>query len=343
MKKLILLLIVLNLHNCFNYLYHVSSEQIRILLSRRLISEVLKEDKDSERIVKLNLIIKVREFAIQSLHLNEKGGFLYYAELPREELGWNVSASYPLKFESYTWWFPVAGRVPYKGFFDYEKAKEEEKYLIEKGFDTKVRITAGYSTLGWFSDPVFSSQLKLKEDELVALVIHELSHSTVYFPGDSNFNESYASFIEETGTELFYKKFNSNEWDLVLEKRKKYKQESELILTEVKKTADELKKLYEETNLTDSFKYIKKKEIIDDYKNRIISKKSFFRKFDEVKFKNQKLNNENFIGILRYHSGQKFFKDKLDSLNNDFEKFHKEMEKLIQLSKEEREKLLLQG
>jgi predicted aminopeptidase len=321
----------------------VSSEQVRILLSRRLISEVLKEANDSERIEKLNLISKVREFAIHDLHLSEKGGFVYYSELPREELGWNVSASYPLKFESYTWWFPIAGRVPYKGFFDYEKAKQEEKDLIEKGLDTKVRITAGYSTLGWFSDPVFSSQLRLKQDELVALVIHELTHSTVYFPGDSNFNESYASFIEEAGTELFYKKFNSSEWNSVLEKRKKSREESEFILSEVKKTANELKRLYEDMDLSDSIKYSKKQEIIDDYKNRILSKKSFFRKFDEVKFKNQNLNNENFIGILRYNSGQKFFRDKLESLNNDFEKFHKEMEKLIQLSKEEREKLLLQG
>jgi predicted aminopeptidase len=80
--------------------------------------------------------------------LNPKGGFEYFTNLDREEVGWNVSASYPLKFESYTWWFPFAGTVPYKGYFDLAKAKDEEKNLIEKGFDTRVRITAAYSTLG---------------------------------------------------------------------------------------------------------------------------------------------------------------------------------------------------
>lgn len=112
------------------------------------------------------------------------------------------------------------GIVPYKGYFDLEKAKEEENKLIEKGLDTRLRITAGYSTLGWFSDPVLSPQLRMTEDELVSLVIHELTHATVYFPGDSNFNESYASFVEEIGTEKFYRAFNTDKAEEVLLKEK---------------------------------------------------------------------------------------------------------------------------
>lgn len=84
-----------------------------------------------------------------------------------------------------------------------------------------MRITAGYSTLGWFSDPVLSPQLRMTEDELVSLVIHEMSHATVYFPGDSNFNESYASFVEEIGTEKFYRAFNSDKAEEILAKERK--------------------------------------------------------------------------------------------------------------------------
>lgn len=52
--------------------------------------------------------------------------------MDREEIGWHVTACYPLKLESYTWWFPIAGTVPYKGYFDLDKTKEEEKELQKK-------------------------------------------------------------------------------------------------------------------------------------------------------------------------------------------------------------------
>jgi predicted aminopeptidase len=339
-KSFLVCLIFVNI-NCISYLYHVSSEQIKTVLNRKLISEIIQSEKNDEaKKKKLALIEKVREFAIQEIKLNADGGFRYYSELPREEVGWNVSASYPLKFESYTWWFPFAGRVPYKGYFNLEKAKEEEKQLIEKGFDTRVRITAGYSTLGWFSDPVFSPQLRMSEEDLVSLVIHELTHATVYFPGESNFNESYASFVEEIGTEKFYQKYDSEKTKSILEKRNKRRAESNFIISEVKKTAEKLKIVYANENLSDTEKISMKGKIIEEYKQSIIESKAKFEKFDIEKFKLQKMNNENFIGILRYHSGVKFFKETFAKLDGDFSKFHIEIQKVKNLTKEDREKLL---
>lgn len=340
-KAFLLCLISLNL-NCISYLYHVSSEQIKTVLNRKLISEIIQTEKtDEAKKKKLALIEKVREFAIREIKLNGSGGFIYYSELPREEVGWNVSASYPLKFESYTWWFPFAGRVPYKGYFNLEKAREEEKKLIEKGFDTRVRITAGYSTLGWFSDPVFSPQLRMSQEDLVSLVIHELTHATVYFPGESNFNESYASFIEEVGTEKFYQKYDLEKTNSILEKRNKRKAESNFIISEVKKTAEKLKVVYADDILTDTQKISMKEKIIKEYKQVIIENKSKFEKFDIEKFKLQKMNNENFIGILRYHSGVKFFKETFAKVDGDFLKFHAAIRKVQDLTKEDREKLLI--
>ncbi len=340
-KAFLLCLISLNL-NCISYLYHVSSEQIKTVLNRKLISDIIQsETTDSEKKKKLALIEKVREFAIREIKLHGSGGFIYYSELPREEVGWNVSASYPLKFESYTWWFPFAGRVPYKGFFDKPKAFDEEKKLIEQGLDTRVRITAGYSTLGWFSDPVFSPQLRMSEEDLVSLVIHELTHATVYFPGDSNFNESYASFVEEIGTEKFYRNYDSEKTKVIFEKRNKRKAESNFIISEVKKTAEKLKTLYADNALSDSEKILNKGKIIGEYKQVIIENKSKFEKFDIEKFKLQKMNNENFIGILRYHSGVKFFKETFAKVDGDFLKFHAAIRNVQDLTKENREKLLI--
>ncbi|HMV42342.1 MAG TPA: aminopeptidase [Leptospiraceae bacterium] len=335
------LLFTLFFQNCIPYLYHVSTEQVKIILNRKPIPEVI-ESESEEGITrsKLKLIQKVREFAVKEIHLNPKGGFEYFTKLNREEVGWNVSASYPLKFESYTWWFPFAGTVPYKGYFDLKKAKEEEQTLIEKGFDTRVRITAAYSTLGWFSDPVMSPQLRMSEDELVSLVIHEMSHATVYFAGDSNFNESYASFVEEKGTELFYKTFHSEKANDVLEKRKKAKVQSDFIISQVKQTAFQLKEMYEKEDLSDEQKLEKKKQIIEDYRERILANSHLLTNFNPEKFKKTPLNNENFIGILRYHSGSKLFQDKFIEVGQDFKKFHQAMEELKALSVEERAGLL---
>lgn len=339
-KKLSLLSTLL-FQNCIPYLYHVSTEQAKIILNRKEIPRVIESEKD-ESITKskLKLIQTVRDFAVKEIHLNPKGGFEYFTNLDREEVGWNVSASYPLKFESYTWWFPFAGTVPYKGYFDLAKAKDEEKSLIEKGFDTRVRITAAYSTLGWFSDPVLSPQLRMTEDELVSLVIHEMSHATVYFPGDSNFNESYASFVEEEGTELFYRAHNSDKAEEVLLKRKKGKLQSDIIISKVKETAFKLKAMYEREDITDMEKLEQKKRIIEEYRTEILANADKFSNFNPEKFKKTPLNNENFIGILRYHSGSKLFQDKFREVGRDFKKFHAEMEKLKQLSVEERAEML---
>ena len=327
--------------NCIPYLYHVSTEQAKIILNRKEITQVVESEKvESLTKSKLKLIQTVREFAVKEIHLNPKGGFEYFTNLDREEVGWNVSASYPLKFESYTWWFPFAGTVPYKGYFDLAKAKDEEKNLIEKGFDTRVRITAAYSTLGWFSDPVLSPQLRMTEDELVSLVIHEMSHATVYFPGDSNFNESYASFVEEEGTELFYRAHKSDKAEEVLQKRKKAKLQSDIIISKVKETAFKLKAMYEREDLADTEKLEQKKRIIEEYRTEILANADKFSNFNPEKFKKTPLNNENFIGILRYHSGSKLFQDKFKEVGRDFKKFHAEMEKLKSLSVEERAEML---
>ena len=121
--KIPILFLTLLFQNCIPYLYHVSTEQAKIILNRKEIPQVIESEKEEEITKsKLKLIQKVREFAVKEIHLNPKGGFEYFTKLDREEVGWNVSASYPLKFESYTWWFPFAGTVPYKGYFELSRA-----------------------------------------------------------------------------------------------------------------------------------------------------------------------------------------------------------------------------
>ena len=327
------------LTNCLGYLSHLAIGQSEILWKREKISTILTSTTDDMLKNKFQLIHNARRFASSDLYLNPEGGFEYYTKLDRDEVGWHITASYPLKFESYTWWFPIVGNVPYKGFFDIQKAREEENTLIQKGLDTRLRITSGYSTLGWFSDPLLSPQLRLRDDELIALVFHEMAHSTVYFNGDSDFNESYASFIEEIGTMKYYETINSQSSNEIMKKRNVTKIEKKIIFEIVKEYGEKLKILYE-SNLSDEDKLKDKKMFIEEFRTKILEKTSKFEFVNTKNFHKAIINNETFLGVLRYNSGEKFFQDQYQKSGYDLKRFHDEIRNFKNISKEDRQKLL---
>jgi predicted aminopeptidase len=330
------------LQGCLPYLVHLGKGQLEILYNREPIQVIIEQNKYPQAwIEKLKLVQDARTFAVESLGLNPKGGYIYFSKLDRKEVGWHVTASEPLSFEPYQWWFPIVGSVPYKGYFDLEKTKAEENELIAKGLDTRLRITAGYSTLGWFSDPLLSPQLKLRKDELVALVIHEMAHATIYFDGDSVFNESYATFVEEEGTKRFYSRGVYSEEASILKDREKGKKEQDFLRTEIKKTAEELKALYA-SNLQKEDKLLKKRELIEAYRERILKNSDKISFLDKDKFSKIKLNNENFTGVMRYHSGEVFFQKLLHQSQGNFFQFQELVRSYSKKTIQERGTLLEQ-
>ncbi|TGK87375.1 aminopeptidase [Leptospira noumeaensis] len=332
------LLFPIFLSGCLPYLFHLGKEQSSIILGREKIEDILNlQGLDLKTKQKLNLIREARIFAIGELALNAKGGFEYYTKLDREEIGWNVSASEALELKSYTWWFPIAGTVPYKGFFDHQMALNLEKELQSEGYDTRVRAIGGYSTLGWFSDPVLSPQLNWPDHRLVGLVFHEMAHATVYLPGDSTLNESYASYVEEKGVEIYYTK-KEGESSPHLQKFKKEKNRREVTLNLLKKYAEELKHLYA-SNLDIKNKQIQKQNIIKNFKEEVIQKK-LVPEEKSKEFLSREWNNEDFLGAIRYHSGEFSFESLFIQSGNNFPEFHKLVKNLFDLPPESREQFL---
>jgi predicted aminopeptidase len=200
---LVLLLVVLE---DGRFLLRAGWEEARILVRRRPI-ESLVQDSSLPPVVrgKLGLVLDARRYAVQVLGLEAGRSFLYYSDVGRDTLVLVLSAAYRDRLEPYRWWFPVVGRVPYRGYFDWGAARRAEERLRRRGFDTYLRPTAAFSTLGWFDDPLLSTTLAEDSVGLANTVIHELVHNTVFVRDVVEFNESLASFVGARGAVAFFR------------------------------------------------------------------------------------------------------------------------------------------
>lgn len=186
------------------YVVRAAYEQSKILLARQEISEALEDPSVSEELKeKLRIVLASRGFA-ESIGLTPGNSFTKFADIGKDTLAWIVVASRKDSFELHTWWFPIVGRVPYKGYFDVEDAKEVARELEAEGYEAFVRGTDAFSTLGWFNDPVLSTTLQGPKYRIANTVIHESVHSTVWIKGNVPFNESFANFVGNEGAVQFF-------------------------------------------------------------------------------------------------------------------------------------------
>jgi predicted aminopeptidase len=148
----------------------------------------------------------IRRFAVEDLGLQGTKNYTRYVELDRDYLAAVVNASAPDSFTTHEWWFPVVGKVPYKGFFNPEDARKEAETLRDKGLDVWIRRVDAFSTLGWFRDPLYSYMKDYSVRDLANLIIHESLHATVYLKNHAQFNESLAEFVGTEGARLYMEK-----------------------------------------------------------------------------------------------------------------------------------------
>src|SRR5437867_5548064 len=177
------------------YLARAGWEESRILLRRRPIAKIVSDTTvPAATRRKLKLVLDARAFASTALGLNVGNSFTTYSPLDHDTLVLVLSAAYRDRLEYFTWWFPIVGSVPYKGYFDFGEARAEERTFFNRGFDTYLRPASAFSTLGWFNDPLVSTTLRSDTLSLANTVIHELTHNTYFASGQAEFNESFANF-----------------------------------------------------------------------------------------------------------------------------------------------------
>jgi predicted aminopeptidase len=188
------------------YLSRGAWEEAKILSRRQPISEIVADPRTPGEIkAKLKVVLAAREYAKDTIRLRTKNSFTTYSRLDHDTLVLVVSAAYRDTLKPYTWWFPIVGRVPYKGYFDFDAARKAAQGLTADGYDVYVRPSDAFSTLGFFNDPLLNTTLKGDSLDLANTVIHELTHNTFYASGQAPFNESFAMFVGARGAAAFFR------------------------------------------------------------------------------------------------------------------------------------------
>lgn len=195
-------ILAVSLSGCAQFGYYAQAVrgQMSLLSDAKPIDRWLSDPQVEEALkIRLKRVREIRRFAVSELGLPDNGSYKNFADLKRKFVMWNVVATPELSLEPERWCFPVAGCVDYRGYYDKDAAQDFARGLRSRGLDVRVTGVPAYSTLGWFNDPVLSTFIRYPDAELARLVFHELAHQIAYASGDSQFNESFATAVEEVG------------------------------------------------------------------------------------------------------------------------------------------------
>ncbi len=289
--------------------------QLHIVFNAREVEDVLADSTVPDSIKqKLLLIQEIKKFAVDSIGLKPTKNYSTYYDQKGKPVLWVLTAAPPFKMKSYEWHYPFLGNLSYKGFFDKQKGETEKKIFDKQNFDTDLSTVGGWSTLGWFRDPVLSRMLRKSEGALAELIIHELTHATIYVKGNVEYNENLATFVGEKGAEKFLQlKFKSD--SSKINNYLKQREDEEIFGNYMLSSMDTLIELYKQLTKTKlslqqkyAAKYNKIASLLAGVKNLPLHNK---KKYEWNFFSDPLPNNTYFLSYSNYRKKQTVFETTL--------------------------------
>ena len=297
--------------------------QINVMWNARPIAEVLTDSRFPDSLKStLSMVAEIKQFATDSLGLKSSKNYTTVYDQQGKEILWVVTACKPYVFEPVMWSFPLIGAFTYKGFFDFQKSVDLAKSLKEQGYDVEMRPVSGWSTLGWFKDPILSNMLADGPGELANTIMHELTHGTIFIPDSMTFNENLATFIGTKGA-LNYLKLKYGDESPEYANYVIRKKDVQLFTKYIVQAAKQLDSLYQDIDSeADSVKRMHKTVFID----KIIANLDTLDFLDPLGyqgyFTEYRPSNAYFISFLNYRERQQEFEHMLeDSLDNRLSSF----------------------
>jgi predicted aminopeptidase len=317
------------------YLMQAATGQMAISSKREPIAAVLADSATPAALrSRLEYVAAARDFASRELGLPDNESYRSYADLGRPFVVWNVFATPEFSVEPRRWCFPIAGCVVYRGYFNEESARRYARKLRRRGDDVAVGGVAAYSTLGHFKDPVLSTMLGWSDAQLAGTLFHELAHQVVYVPGDSEFNESFATVVEEAGLERWLAARQRGQ-ELVAWREQRERQSEFIAL--LLKTRNKLRELYQSA-LADDEKRSRKQyefgELKLDYaqlKQQWSGYSGYDRWFDRT------LSNAHLVSAATYYGCVPGLQRVLSEVGGDLPRFYAEAKRLARMDKDARE------
>jgi len=320
---IVLLSIVIYHHMLIGYVIGQAEGQFKVLWNAQPIVELLENSAVPDSIKqKLLIVNEVRAFAFNELGLTSNENYTTYFDQQGKAILWVVTACYPYKFEPKEWSFPMIGSFSYKGFFEIEKAKKLANELEGEGFDVEMSSVSGWSTLGWFKDPVLSNMLDGSVGSMSNTLIHELTHGTLFIPDSMTFNENLASFVGTKGAlEFLQNKYGANAQEV--SKYADRLSDIDRFTNYMVLGASQLDSIYTGlSNETLALKEEQKQRFIKMFKENIDTVNFISPQRYQQLFKERNINNAGFISFLKYRERQHEFDTQLtNDFNSDLSTF----------------------
>jgi predicted aminopeptidase len=330
LSHLSFIFILLSLTGCGNlfYLSHLGWHQAGMTF-RSLPIEMVLEDEDVSLDLKekIRFIQEVKRHGEEKMDLKKTKNYLNYVTVDGPVL-YVVTACEKDRLNLVTWTFPLIGEVDYKSFFTQRKVLKEERSLGKKGYDTFVQEVAAYSTLGWMKDPIFSSMLEWEKATLASVILHEMTHATIYFKGETDFNEQMATFVGNRGAiDFLLGKYGPGSREV---REAIQSQEDDLLFSRwIEQAYRQLSEFYERAEPKEE-KIRGREALFQSLKESFQEVKERFKTNGYKEFERTEINNAVLVAYRRYVH-------QLERFDHLYEYLGKDLRKVVQLFREIRE------